>query len=102
MRIGVVVEPLRTPLTPADGGSDGFNMGATSDHSPRIASVLQPGQDVRDTVREPLRTFGGELDAGASDFVGTPVGALSQTQTPQLEAREGFELRLWVSPSLPR
>ena len=73
-------------------GSYGCSIGP----QPRIASVLQPGLDVRDTAREPLRTFGGELDAGASDFVGTPQGALSHTQTSQLGAREGFELRLWV------
>jgi hypothetical protein len=72
-------------------------MGATSDHSPRIALVLQPGQDVQGTVRESLANLDGELDATALDHIEGLIGALSRTQTPQLEVKDGFELRLWVS-----
>jgi hypothetical protein len=72
-------------------------MEANSDHSPRIALVLQPGPDVQESVRESLATLCGELDAKALDDVEDLIGALSRTQTSQLEAREGFELRLWVS-----
>jgi hypothetical protein len=73
-------------------------MGANSDHSPSIAMVLQPGPDVQETVRESLVTLCGELDAKALDDIGVLIGALSRTQVSQLEAKEGFELRLWVSP----
>jgi hypothetical protein len=59
--------------------------------------VLQPGPDVQDTVRESLATLCGELDAKALDDIGVLIGALSRTQASQLEAKEGFELRLWVS-----
>ena len=72
-------------------------MEANSDHSPRIALVLQPGLDVQESVRESLATLCGELDAKALDDVEDLIGALSRTQTSQLEAKEGFELRLWVS-----
>ena len=72
-------------------------MGAYSDHSPRIALVLQPGPDVQESVRESLATLCGELDARALDDIGVLIGALSRTQASQLEAKEGFELRLWVS-----
>jgi hypothetical protein len=72
-------------------------MGAKSDHSPRIALVLQPGPDVQESVRESLATLCGELDAKALDDIGVLIGALSRTQASQLEAKEGFELRLWVS-----
>jgi hypothetical protein len=72
-------------------------MGAISDHSPRIALVLQPGPDVQESVRESLANLCGELDAKALDDVEVLIGALSRTQASQLEAREGFELRLWVS-----
>ena len=72
-------------------------MGAKSDHSPRIALVLQPGPDVQESVRESLATLCGELDARALDDIGVLIGALSRTQASQLEAKEGFELRLWVS-----
>ena len=75
-------------------------MEANSDHSPRIALVLQPGPDVQESVRESLATLCGELDAKALDDIEVLIGALSRTQTSQLEAREGFELRLWVSPAL--
>ena len=73
-------------------------MGATSDHSPRIALVLQPGLDVQDTVRESLANLDGELDATALDHIEGLIGALSRTQTPQFDAKDGFELRLWVFP----
>ena len=72
-------------------------MGANSDHSPRIALVLQPGPDVQESVRESLATLCGELDAKALDDIGVLIGVLSRTQAPQFEAKEGFELRLWVS-----
>jgi hypothetical protein len=72
-------------------------MGANSDHSPRIALVLQPGPDVQESVRESFATLCGELDAKALDQIGVLIGALSRTQASQLEATEGFELRLWVS-----
>jgi hypothetical protein len=49
-------------------------------------------------VREALATLCGELDAKAFDHIEGLIGALSRTQASQLEAREGFELRLWVSP----
>ena len=75
----------------------GTRMGANSDHSPRIAMVLQPGPDVQESVRGSLATLCGELDAKALDDIGVLIGALSRTQTSQLEATEGFELRLWVS-----
>ena len=75
-------------------------MGAISDHSPRIALVLQPGPDVQESVRESLATLCGELDAKALDDIGVLIGALSRTQAPQFEAKEGFELRLWVSEDL--
>jgi hypothetical protein len=74
-------------------------MGATSDHSPRIALVLQPGPDVQESVRESLSTLCGELDARALDDVEGLIGALSRTQASQLEVKDGFELRLWVSDS---
>jgi hypothetical protein len=48
-------------------------------------------------VRESLTNLCGELDASDLDSIEVLVGALSRTQTSQLEAREGFELRLWVS-----
>ncbi len=73
-------------------------MGATSDHSPRIAPVLRPGQDVQETVPESYAPLDDELDARALDSIGVHIGALSRTQTSQLEAKDGFELRLWVSP----
>jgi hypothetical protein len=73
------------------------HMGATSDHSPRIALVLQPGPDVQESVRESLTSLCGELDAKALDDIGVLIGALSRTQVSQLEAKDGFELRLWVS-----
>ena len=76
-------------------------MGAKSDHSPRIALVLQPGPDVQESVRESLATLCGELDAKALDDIGVLIGALSRTQASQLEAKEGFELRLWVSDDAP-
>ena len=76
-------------------------MEANSDHSPRIALVLQPGPDVQESVRESLATLCGELDAKALDDVEDLIGALSRTQTSQLEAKEGFELRLWVSNDDP-
>jgi hypothetical protein len=72
-------------------------MGAKSDHSPRIALVLQPGPDVQESVRESLATLCGELDAKDLDDIGVLIGALSRAQASQLEAKEGFELRLWVS-----
>ena len=72
-------------------------MGANSDHSPRIATVPRLGQDVQGPVREPLATLCGELDARAFDHIEGLIGALSRTQASQPEAREGFELRLWVS-----
>ncbi len=72
-------------------------MGAKSDHSPRIALVLQPGPDVQESVRESLATLCGELDAKALDDIGVLIGALSRTQASQLEVKDGFELRLWVS-----
>jgi hypothetical protein len=72
-------------------------MGANSDHSPRIALVLQPGPDVQESVRESLSTLCGELDAKDLDDIEGLIGALSRTQTSQLEAREGFEVRRWVS-----
>jgi hypothetical protein len=72
-------------------------MGAISDHSPRIALVLQPGPDVQESVRESLATLCGELDAKALDDIEVLIGALSRTQASQLEAKDGFELRLWVS-----
>jgi len=75
-------------------------MEANSDHSPRIATVLQPGLDVQESVRESLATLCGELDAKALDDVEGLIGALSRTQTSQLEAKEGFELRLWVSTAV--
>jgi hypothetical protein len=59
--------------------------------------VLQPGPDVQETVRESLASLCGELDAKALDHIGVLIGALSRTQASQLEAKEGFELRLWVS-----
>jgi len=49
-------------------------------------------------VRESLATLCGELDAKALDDIGVLIGALSRTQASQLEAKDGFELRLWVSP----
>jgi hypothetical protein len=72
-------------------------MGANSDHSPRIALVLQPGPDVQESVRESLATLCGELDAKALDDIEVLIGALSRTQASQLEVKDGFELRLWVS-----
>lgn len=72
-------------------------MGATSDHSPRIALVLQPGPDVQESVRESFASLCGELDAKALDEIEVLIGALSRTQMSQLEAKDGFELRLWVS-----
>ncbi len=75
-------------------------MGAISDHSPRIALVLQPGLDVQESVRESLATLCGELDAKALDDVEVLIGALSRTQAPRFEAKDGFELRLWVSDDL--
>ena len=72
-------------------------MGANSDHSPRIATVLQPGPDVQESVCGSLATLCGELDAKALDDIGVLIGALSRTQASQLEAKDGFELRLWVS-----
>ncbi len=74
-------------------------MGANSDHSPRIALVLQPGLDVQESVRESFANLCGELDAKALDDIGVLIGALSRTQASQLEVKEGFELRLWVSPN---
>jgi hypothetical protein len=59
--------------------------------------VLQPGLDVQDTVRESFTNLCGELDASDLDSIEVIIGALSRTQTSQLEARDGFELRLWVS-----
>jgi len=38
----------------------------------------------------------GELDASDLDDIGVLVGALSRTQAPQLEDKEGFGLRHWV------
>ena len=75
-----------------------IHLGANSDHSPRIALVLQPGPDVQETVRESFASLCGELDAKALDDIGVLIGALSRTQASQLEAKDGFELRLWVSP----
>ena len=72
-------------------------MGAYSDHSPRIATVLRPGHDVQGPVREALATLCGELDAKAFDHIEGLIGALSRTQASQLGAREGFELRLGVT-----
>ena len=72
-------------------------MGARSDHSPRIALVLQPGLDVQESLRESLATLRGELDAEPLDCIGDQIGALSRTQTPQPAATEGYGLRLWVS-----
>lgn len=60
--------------------------------------VLQSGPDVQETMRESLESLCGELDAKALDDIGVLIGALSRTQAFQLEAKEGFELRLWVSP----
>jgi hypothetical protein len=51
-------------------------------------------------MRESRATLCGELDAKALDNVEGLIGALSRTQTSQLEAREGFELRLWVSTAV--
>jgi hypothetical protein len=79
------------------GGDWDSVMGATSDHSPRIALILN-GPDVHESVRESLSALGGELDARALDNIEVLIGALSRTQTSQLEATDGFELRLWVSP----
>lgn len=76
-------------------------MGATSDHSPRIAMVLQPGPDVQECLRESLTSLCGELDARALDDIEDLIGALSRTQVSQLEAKDGFELRLWVSSDGP-
>jgi hypothetical protein len=76
-------------------------MGANSDHSPRIATVLQSGLDVQEPVRGSLVNPCGELDAKDLDDNGVLIGALSRTQTSQLEAKEGFELRLWVSTLAP-
>lgn len=72
-------------------------MGATSDHSPRTASVLGIGPDVREPVRGSLTSLCGELDAKALDDIGVLYGALSRTQVSQLEVRDDFGLRLWVS-----
>jgi hypothetical protein len=63
--------------------------------------VLQPGPDVQESVRESLATLCGELDARDLDHIEGLIGALSRTQASQLEAREGFELRLWVSDDDP-
>jgi hypothetical protein len=60
--------------------------------------VLQPGPDVQETVRESLANLCGELDAKALDDIGVLIGALSRTQASQLEVKDGFGLRLWVSP----
>lgn len=72
-------------------------MGVSTDDSPRIALVLEPGPDVQGTVRESFTNLCGELDASDLDSIEVLIGALSRTQASQLEAREGFELRLWVS-----
>jgi hypothetical protein len=72
-------------------------MGATSDHSPRIAPALRKGLDVLDAVRESSTSPCGELDAMASTCVGVPFGALSRTQTSQPEVKDGLGLGLWVS-----
>ena len=50
-------------------------------------------------VRESFTSPCGELDARAPDLIGSLIGALSRTQASQLEAMDGFELRLWVSAS---
>lgn len=92
--------PMLASYPPNPAVGSGWNdsiMGNTSDHNPRIALVLQPGPDVQETVRESFTSLCGELDATDLDDIGVLVGALSRTQTSQLEAREGFELRLWVS-----
>ncbi|CAN5641277.1 hypothetical protein BH10ACT11_BH10ACT11_15350 [soil metagenome] len=39
----------------------------------------------------------GGMDAKVLDYVVGLSGALSRTQTSQLGAKDGFELRLWVS-----
>ena len=54
-----------------------------------------PGAPVRESFVSPR----GELDATALDHIEGLIGALSRTQTPQLEVKDGFELRLWVSDS---
>jgi hypothetical protein len=76
-------------------------MGANSDHSPRTVTVLQSGPDVLEPARGSFATLRGELDAKALDYNEVLIGALSRTQTSQLEAREGFGLRLWVSAVAP-
>jgi hypothetical protein len=76
-------------------------MGANSDHSPCIVTVLQTGPDVLEPARGSLATLCGELDAKALNDNEVLIGALSRTQTSQLEAREGFGLRLWVSALAP-
>jgi hypothetical protein len=72
-------------------------MEANSDHSPRIAMVLQPGPDVQESLRGSLESLCGELDARDPDHIGVLIGALSRTQASQLGATEGFELGHWVS-----
>lgn len=70
-------------------------MGARSDHkSPRIAPVLQPGQDVPCTGRESPVATRDALDARELDDLEGLIGALSRTQMPRLDAMDGFEPRL--------
>ena len=65
--------------------------------SPKNAPAWSPRQDASAAGREISTAFHGAQGSAASGPLRKRTGALSRTQTSQLEVTEDLELRPWVS-----